>query len=110
VRADPNFTAARNNYQRSVAAEDVEGASAEQVAVLSGTSVADPTQLLTPLTEVMASTLGDIASTQAERNQAASRQQTTQQATTTSNASPPPTLVKESPGARGTVRVIFRLP
>jgi tetratricopeptide (TPR) repeat protein len=110
VRADPNFTAARNNYQRSVAAEDVEGASAEQVAVLSGTSVADPTQLLTPLTEVMASTLGDIASTQAERNQAASRQQTTQQATTTSNASPPPTLVQAAPGARGTVRVIFRLP
>ena len=58
----------------------------------------------------MASTLGDIASTQAEQNQAAGRQQTTQQATSTSNASPPPTLVKEAPGARGTVRVIFRLP
>jgi hypothetical protein len=84
VRADPNFTAARNNYQRSAAAEDVEGAADEQVAVLSGTSVVDPTLLPTPVADVMASTLGDIASTQA--------------------------LVKEAPGARGTVRVIFRLP
>ncbi len=110
ARADPNFTAARNNYQRSVAAEDVEGAPDEQVAVLSGQSVVDPTLLPAPLADVMASTLGDIASTQAEQNQAAGRQQTTQQATSTSNASPPPTLVKEAPGARGTVRVIFRLP
>jgi tetratricopeptide (TPR) repeat protein len=110
VRADPDFTAARNNYQRSVAAEEVSGAPDEQVAVLSGTSVVDPMLLPAPVADVMASTLGDIASTQAERNQAAARQQTTQQATTTSNASPPPTLVKEAPGARGTVRVIFRLP
>lgn len=110
ARADPNFTAARDNYQRSVAAEDVEGAPDEQVAVLSGQSVVDPTQLPAPLADVMASTLGDIASTQAEQNQPAGRQQTTQQATSTSNASPPPTLVKEAPGARGTVRVIFRLP
>lgn len=110
VRSDPNFRAARNNYQRSVAAEDVEGAPDDQVTALSGQSALDPTLLPAPLADVMASTLGDIASTQAERNQPAARQQTTQQATTTSNAAPPPTLIKETPGAQGTVRVIFRLP
>ncbi|UCF41522.1 MAG: tetratricopeptide repeat protein [Gemmatimonadota bacterium] len=110
VRADPGFSAARANYQRSVAADAVTGAPDDQVTALSTQSVADPTLLPTPLADVMASTLGDIASTQAERNQPATRQQTTQQATTTTNASPPPTLIKETPAAQGTVRVIFRLP
>jgi tetratricopeptide (TPR) repeat protein len=110
VRADPGFNAARSNYQRSVAAQEVATSTDDQVTTLSGQSAADPLQLPAPLADVMASTLGDIASTQAERNQPAARQQTTQQATTTTSASPPPTLVQEAPGARGTVRVIFRLP
>ncbi len=110
VRADLSFTAARANYQRSAAADDAQAASAAEVTTLAAQSVEDPTLLPEPIADVMASTLGDIAATQAERNQPATRQQTTQQATTTSNAQPPPTLTKEQPGVRGTIRVIFRLP
>ncbi len=109
VQADPGFSAARERYEASAAAADVEQASASEVTQLAATTVPDPELIADPVGDVMMVTVGDIAATQAEKNQVATTtQQTTQQATTTTAARPPPTLTQV--GVTGTIRIIFGLP
>lgn len=110
VRADPGFSGARDRHAASAAAPAVQQASAGEVTQVAGTTVTSPELVPLPLADAMASTMGDIAATQAEQNQAGSdTQQTVQQATTTTAALPPPTITHIGRSI-GTIRVIIPLP
>jgi tetratricopeptide (TPR) repeat protein len=110
VRADPGFSGARDRHAASAAAPAVQQASAGEVTQVAGTTVTSPEFVPLPLADAMASTMGDIAATQAEQNQAGSNtQQTVQQATTTTAALPPPTITQLGQSI-GTIRVIIPLP
>jgi hypothetical protein len=77
---------------------------------VAGTTVTSPELVPLSLADAMASTMGDIAATQAEQNQAGSdTQQTVQQATTTTAALPPPTITHIGRSI-GTIRIIIPLP
>ena len=110
VRADPGFSEARDRHQASAAAPAVQQASAGEVTQVAGTTVTAPELVALSLVDAMASTMGDIAATQAEQNQAGSNtQQTVQQATTTTAALPPPTITQIGRSI-GTIRIIIPLP
>jgi len=110
VRADPSFSGARDRHAASSATPAVQQASAGEVTQVAGTTVTSPELVSLPLADAMASTMGDIAATQAEQNQAGSdTQQTVQQATTTTAALPPPTVTQIGRSI-GTIRIIITLP
>ncbi len=110
VRADPSFGEARNRHEASAATPAVQQATAGDVTQVAGTTVTSPELVPLPLADAMASTMGDIAATQAEQNQAGSNtQQTVQQATTTTAALPPPTITHIG-RTIGTIRIIIPLP
>ena len=110
VRADPSFGEARNRHEASAATPAVQQATAGDVTQVAGTTVTSPELVPLPLADAMASTMGDIAATQAEQNQAGSNtQQTVQQATTTTAALPPPTITHIGRSI-GTIRIIIPLP
>lgn len=107
VRADPNFQAARNQHQATVAAPAAQQATASQVTTVAAEPPPPP-----PATEsslgAVATTITDLAPTQSEAVAA----QTVESAPTVISgptADPPPTTTT-TPQLTGTIRIIFRLP
>lgn len=108
VRADPGFTAAKEQYQAAAVTTDVQQASPT-------TAVATPPPpppASEPTTNTLTNTVADVAATKAEQTAAKSTQNTGQQSVNTPTAAPPPTsnILGTPPNVTGTIRIIFRLP
>lgn len=110
VQADPRFQQAQEQYQAAVVADAVQEAPAGEITATAQQEAPPPAQPATQTTVTTA--VQDVASTQAERNQASGTQQTGGQASGTNQANTQPTVRNEAPPptATGTIRIVFRLP
>jgi tetratricopeptide (TPR) repeat protein len=109
VRRDPGFQAAREGFQAATSAPDAQAASAGDVTVLAAELPPEPSVPELPSgIGALGSTIGDIASTQAEQSTAVTG--TTETAVTTTTAQPPPPSVVPPLTLTGAIRIVFRLP
>jgi tetratricopeptide (TPR) repeat protein len=111
VRQDPGFQAAREGYQTATSAPAAQTAAAGDLTVLAGEPAPEPDLPALTGTEAgaLGSTIGDIASTQAEQS-TASTAGDVGSSTSTSTAQPPPPSVVPPVVLSGTIRIVFRLP
>jgi tetratricopeptide (TPR) repeat protein len=107
VRQDPGFQAAREGYQAATSAPAAQTGSAGDLTVLANEPAPEPEFTdVTPASDALGSTIGDIAATQSEQSTAITDVTPPPTGTTTAQP-PPPTLIGN---LTGTIRIVFRLP
>ncbi len=108
VRADPGFQAAKEQYQASAVASEVQQASPTAAVAAPPPPPPAPEPVVSQLNTVVV----NVAAVQSEQTAASTSEQTGQQSTNTSSSNPQPTVtIKGTPTtSTGTIRIVFRLP
>ncbi|NIM48101.1 MAG: tetratricopeptide repeat protein [Gemmatimonadales bacterium] len=111
IQRDPGFADARDEFEVSAVAQEVQEATPGEVTTVAAEAPPPPPIPVTqPVVDALSSTVQDVASTQGEQAAGTTeQQQTTQPATGTTAADPPPPTTPP-PSVTGKIRIFFRLP